>query len=97
MTEEGPSGLALLITAMQILLTAILQNLVWGLHLQFISYLLCFVKGTCSEMSWAKLGKCSTGESTENTEAKCGKTAQEERSLTLSRMFPHWLLHKIAG
>ena len=51
MTEEGPSGLTLLMTAMQISLTAILQNLVWGLHMQFVACLLCFVKGTCSEMS----------------------------------------------
>lgn len=33
MTEEGASGLALL-TAMQSFLTAILQNLVWGLHMK---------------------------------------------------------------
>lgn len=51
MTEEGPSDLALLITAMQSSLTAILQNLVWGLHVRFRSCLLCFVKGTCSKMS----------------------------------------------
>lgn len=51
MTKDGASGLALLITAMQSFLTAILQNLVWGLHMQFMSSLLCVVKGTCSEMS----------------------------------------------
>lgn len=51
MTEEGASGLALLITAMQSFLTAILQNLVWGLHVQFMSSLLCAVKCTCSERS----------------------------------------------
>lgn len=51
MTEEEASGLALLITAMQSFLTAILQNLVWGLHMQFVSSLLCVVKGICSEMS----------------------------------------------
>lgn len=37
MTEEWPSGLALLITE-------VLQNLMWGLHMQFMSCWLCFVK-----------------------------------------------------